>query len=197
MTTFVSCAPSFGFSDTGAIPKKFLLPYATMNANPTVSEASGERLELLFRDGWLDDMTNETVFEVIRDIQDPEHPYTLEKLSVVKPEYIQVGTIVAESDELRYRGLPLKHVSVFFRPTIPHCSMAGVIGLAIKYQLSRYIRPEYWIRVFVLDDTHVNWKALNKQLNDRDRVMAALENESMTEMLDSIVPTLHPPQPST
>ena len=33
---------------------------------------------------------NWEVFEHIRDINDPEHPYTLEQLNVVQPELINV-----------------------------------------------------------------------------------------------------------
>ena len=163
---------------------------AKMNLNPTISESNEKRVDLLFEGGVLKDVNRMTVFEAIRDIQDPEHPYSLEKLDVIRPAYIEVGTIEPTTDGLKHKGLPLKHIDVSFRPTIPHCSMAGIIGLAIKYQLSRYISPEYWVRVFVLEDTHVNWKALGKQLNDRDRVMAALENQEMVDMLNSIVPFL-------
>lgn len=160
-----------------------------MNPAPTLSESSAPRTELSFVDGKLGHVSRETVFELVRDIRDPEHPYSLERLGVVCPEDIDVGEIREATAALRHRGLPLKYVSIAFRPTIPHCSMAGVIGLAIKRQVLRYVGEEYWTRVFVAEDTHVSWKALCKQLNDKDRVMAALENEHMVEVLDSILPT--------
>eukprot|EP00866_Antonospora_locustae_P000729 jgi/Antlo1/729/163 len=159
-----------------------------MNPSPTLSEISEARAELSFVDGKLRHISRETIFELIRDIRDPEHPYSLERLGVVRPDDIDVGEIRGTTEALKHRGLPLKYVSIVFRPTIPHCSMAGVIGLAIKLQMLKYVGEEYWTRVFVAEDTHVSWRALCKQLNDKDRVMAALENVHMVEMLDSIIP---------
>lgn len=56
--------------------------------------------------------------DLIRSISDPEHPLTLEQLAVVSSEQITVRN-----------G---KHPSVLvqFTPTIPHCSMATLIGEA-------------------------------------------------------------------
>lgn len=62
--------------------------------------------------------------EHIRDIRDPEHPYTLEVLGVVRKEDIAVDDAGST-------------VSVQFTPTIPHCSMATLIGLTIKVKLLR------------------------------------------------------------
>ena len=51
------------------------------------------------------------IFDLIRDINDPEHPLTLEQLNVVTEEQIAI-----DAD---------KHdIKVMFTPTIPHCSMA-------------------------------------------------------------------------
>jgi metal-sulfur cluster biosynthetic enzyme len=50
------------------------------------------------------------VFEHIRDIQDPEHPHTLEQLDVLRAEDIYV-------DDKNGR------VVVTFTPTVAHCSM--------------------------------------------------------------------------
>lgn len=52
------------------------------------------------------------VFEHIRDIQDPEHPYTLEQLDVVKEKDIAVDDA---------KGW----VRVTFTPTVSHCSMGA------------------------------------------------------------------------
>lgn len=161
-----------------------------MNSNPVIEERALKRVELHFSGGTLRDVNRESLFEIIRDIQDPEHPYTLERLGVVKPTYIDMGTVDPLSDEIKYRGLPFSFINISFKPTIPHCSMAGIIGLAIKHQVCKHISEDYWVRVFVLEDTHVNWVALNKQLNDKDRVMAAFENEEMVDMLSSLVPIL-------
>ena len=61
---------------------------------------------------------------MIRDINDPEHPLTLEQLNVVNPDHIYI-------DEAQ------SAVRVDFTPTIPHCSMATLIGLSIRVKLLR------------------------------------------------------------
>ena len=59
---------------------------------------------------------------MLRHINDPEHPLTLEKLMVIKPDLISID------DETNL-------VRVEFTPTIPNCSMATLIGLMINVKL--------------------------------------------------------------
>lgn len=154
-----------------------------MNLNPSVAEPLPGRTELHFVNGKLEEVNPQTVFELVRDIMDPEHPFTLEQLSVVSQDTIVIENIVPFGNEFDI-GLPIKALTVFFRPTIPHCSMAAIIGLCIQVQLKRYV-PDYWVKVHIVENTHVNYKALNKQLDDKDRVTAALENESLAEIINS------------
>ena len=65
-----------------------------------------------------------------RGINDPEHPLTLEQLDVVKLEDVAVD------DEKN-------KVNVVFTPTIPHCSMATLIGLSIRVKLLRSLPPRF------------------------------------------------------
>ena len=65
---------------------------------------------------------------MIRFINDPEHPLTLEELNVVQQSLVEVS----DDDN---------QVKVQFTPTIPHCSMATLIGLAIRVKLLRSL-PE-------------------------------------------------------
>ena len=66
--------------------------------------------------------------DLLKNINDPEHPLTLEQLNVV-----QLGHIEANDAN--------SYVSVYFTPTIPHCSMATLIGLSITVRLLRAL-PE-------------------------------------------------------
>ncbi len=66
--------------------------------------------------------------DLIRDINDPEHPLTLEQLNVVQQGHIEVDDKSSK-------------VMVYFTPTIPHCSMATLIGLSLKVRLLRSL-PE-------------------------------------------------------
>lgn len=75
--------------------------------------------------------------DAIRKINDPEHPMSLEELGVVQLEHIEVNN----ED---------KSVAIKYTPTIPHCSMATLIGLCIKIRLIQTIPREYWVNFFNL-----------------------------------------------
>uniref|UniRef100_F7CK85 Cytosolic iron-sulfur assembly component 2B n=1 Tax=Xenopus tropicalis TaxID=8364 RepID=F7CK85_XENTR len=108
---------------------------------------------------------------LIRCINDPEHPLTLEELNVV--EEIRVKVSDEEST-----------VSVEFTPTIPHCSMATLIGLSIKVKLLRSLPERFKVDVHITPGTHASEHAVNKQLADKERVAAALENSHLLEVVN-------------
>ena len=64
------------------------------------------------------------IFDMLRHINDPEHPLTLEALQVIKHELISIDQ-------------RSNTVIVRFTPTIPNCSMATLIGLMIRVKLHR------------------------------------------------------------
>ncbi|KAF3781817.1 AE7 protein [Nymphaea thermarum] len=118
-----------------------------------------------------------TIKNHIRDIKDPEYPYTLEQLNVVSEEAVEV------SEERRL-------VRVKFTPTVDHCSMATVIGLCLRVKLMRCLPSRYKVDITVSPGTHATEDAVNKQLNDKERVAAALENSSLMQMVeDCLAPT--------
>ncbi|KAK1161975.1 cadherin-1-like [Acipenser oxyrinchus oxyrinchus] len=100
-----------------------------------------------------------------RTINDPEHPLSLEELNVVE----QVRVRVNDNDST---------VSVEFTPTIPHCSMATLIGLSIKVKLLRSLPERFKVGVLF------NFLSVNKQLGDKERVAAALENSHLLEVVN-------------
>mmetsp|Transcript_26257 Transcript_26257/g.46714 ORF Transcript_26257/g.46714 Transcript_26257/m.46714 type:complete len:165 (-) Transcript_26257:451-945(-) len=106
------------------------------------------------------------IFEHLRDIKDPEHPHSLEELNVMQEKNIQVDDA---------KGL----VKVFFTPTVEHCSMATIIGLCIRVKLLQTLPQRFKIDIFVTPGTHSTEEAVNKQLNDKERVAAALENSDI------------------
>ena len=108
---------------------------------------------------------------MLRHINDPEHPLTLEKLMVIKPELIQI-------DE------STNSVRVEFTPTIPNCSMATLIGLMINVKLKRCLPSRFKVDVFIEAGKHDTEKEINKQLNDKERVLAALENPGLINMVN-------------
>ena len=71
-------------------------------------------------------------------------------------------------------------VFIQFTPTIPNCSMATLIGLMIRVKLHRCLPTRYKVDVQIEDGKHEQEKDINKQLNDKERVLAALENSGLT-----------------
>ncbi|KAL6227178.1 hypothetical protein ACLB2K_001137 [Fragaria x ananassa] len=107
----------------------------------------------------------------VRDIRDPEHPYSLEQLSVLSEESITVDD-------------KLGRILITFTPTIQHCSMATVIGLCLRVKLKQCFPPHYKVDIKVFPGSHANEESVNKQLNDKERVAAALENPNLRQLVD-------------
>lgn len=131
------------------------------------------------------------VFEIIRNIQDPEHPLTLEQLGVVSRAQVEVhdNRVEMESDDpsLQKRLLPFGRVNVRFTPTIPHCSMATQIGLCLKVKLDRSLPKRFKSSVKIEPGTHASENAINKQLGDKERVCAALENKHLLKIVNRCI----------
>ncbi|CAN6482047.1 unnamed protein product [Victoria cruziana] len=109
--------------------------------------------------------------DFVRDIRDPEHPYSLEQLSVLSEESITV-------DE------KLGRIRITFTPTVQHCSMATVIGLCLRVKLMHCFPPHFKVDINVSPGSHANEDSVNKQLNDKERVAAALENPNLRQLVD-------------
>jgi len=115
------------------------------------------------------------VFDLLRSITDPEHPTTtLEQLGVVS------------ADQIKVTG---DHVDIQFTPTVPHCGMATLIGLSVRVRLLRSLPSRYKIDLNVKEGTHQSESAVNKQLNDKERVAAALENPALLKVVNGCLST--------
>ncbi|XP_069724268.1 cytosolic iron-sulfur assembly component 2B isoform X3 [Phaenicophaeus curvirostris] len=135
------------------------------NANPLVYRRSGERPVTAREedDELADAIDDREIFDLIRSINDPEHPLTLEELNVVE----QVND--AEST-----------VAVEFTPTIPHCSMATLIGLSIKVKLIRSLPERFKLDVHITPGTHASEHAdFGKERNAK---MCQGGNRRMTKL---------------
>jgi metal-sulfur cluster biosynthetic enzyme len=101
MRSLVSMLSAIGFSDSYIRPASRSRPVDSQRLHP---------LHL-------------PILDLIRSINDPEHPLTLEELAVVNASHI---TVTHPDD---YPGAPrYPAVRMEFTPTIPHCSMATLIG---------------------------------------------------------------------
>lgn len=140
-----------------------------------------------------DEIDAAEVFGLVRHIADPEHPLTLEQLHVVQERFISVTTggffsnNSGKSNNEYYNKNTHPHVHVQFQPTIPHCSMATLIGLCIRVKLLRSLPSRYKVKVSIVPGTHATETAVNKQLNDKERVHAALENSNLLKVVDKCI----------
>jgi hypothetical protein len=73
---------------------------------------------------------------------------------------------------------------ITFTPTVQHCSMATVIGLCLRLKLMQNFPPHFKIDIKVAPGSLANEESVNKQLNDKERVAAALENPNLRQLVD-------------
>ncbi|XP_071964469.1 cytosolic iron-sulfur assembly component 2A-like [Antedon mediterranea] len=116
------------------------------------------------------------VFDLIKDIRDPEKVETLEELNVVSEDCVTVKKLYGKEGYL---------VTINFTPTVPHCSLATLIGLCLRVKLQRSLPYRHKVDIFISEGTHVTEEDINKQINDKERIAAAMENPNLRELVDS------------
>jgi metal-sulfur cluster biosynthetic enzyme len=89
--------------------------------------------------------TESLTSDLLSNISDPEHPLTLSQLAVVQLPHITVHDDPAS---------PMSSVLVEITPTIPHCSMATLIGLCIRVRLERALPQRFRVDIKVRKGTH-------------------------------------------
>lgn len=143
--------------------------------------------------------------ELIRSISDPEHPNSLEELRVVSAEQIEVGEnhiVVEFTPTVPHCGMStligtIKHVRLTI-DSKPNTAVPS--GLCIRVRLLRSLPPRFKVDIRVKPGSHQSevsgslslrkqYKCLtldlvNKQLNDKERVAAALENPALLETVE-------------
>eukprot|EP00347_Sterkiella_histriomuscorum_P002608 403367484 len=140
-----------------------------LSSRPDDLELIRKKQEALVLDDF--DFDEDMVYDIISTIKDPEHPLSLEQLNVVSPHLIEV-------DNDNY------YIKVEFTPTIPNCSMATLIGLMIRTKLNRNIPNKYKVDVYIEKGKHDNQKEISKQLNDKERYLAAMEQEHLSNIVN-------------
>lgn len=115
----------------------------------------------------------ELVYDLIRGIIDPEKPETLEELNVVSEEDVSVSRL--NKDYL---------IKVVFVPTVPHCSLASLIGLSIRTKLETSVPDKFKLDIFIKEGTHETADDINKQINDKERIAAAMENPNLQRIVN-------------
>ncbi|XP_060073609.1 cytosolic iron-sulfur assembly component 2A-like [Ylistrum balloti] len=114
------------------------------------------------------------IFDLIRGIEDPEKPSNLEDLDVVNEQDVFVKKCGEEEFFVR----------IEFIPTVPHCSLAPLIGLCIRSKLQRSLTEKYKLDIFIKKGTHSTADEINKQINDKERIAAAMENPNLRKLVE-------------
>lgn len=132
----------------------------------------------LVDDDTVEEVDAQEIFDLIANVQDPEHPLTLGQLNVVGLDRVRVS----DSDPAA-----IAHVAVEITPTITHCSLATLIGLGLKVRLDRSLSPRFRTKLTVTPGSHQSEKQVNKQLNDKERVAAATDNAQLLKVVEEML----------
>ncbi|ERT01802.1 cytoplasmic protein required for cell viability [Sporothrix schenckii 1099-18] len=190
--------PEFKFDDILAPKTKSASGAASSWAAPAVappsplsSVSSGDAYDDVEAFGGDDGdvFTEEPIDE--QEIYDPEHPHTLGQLSVVNLPDIRITPSPTSAEAKAAANDPnaLTQVLVYVTPTINHCSLVTVIGLAIRVRLEQTLPPNYRVDIQVKEGAHAQDDQVTKQLSDKERVAAALENDTLRGVLDKMLET--------
>ncbi|XP_043526204.1 MIP18 family protein galla-1 [Frieseomelitta varia] len=120
----------------------------------------------------------ESVYDLLRTIKDPEKPQTLEQLDVVYEDCVEI---------LRQTPKGVSVIRIEFNPTVPHCSLATLIGLCIRVKLERHLVALFKLDIFIKKGAHSTEQEINKQINDKERIAAAMENPNLRELVEKCI----------
>ena len=148
--------------------KQNLNPLIKSNLYKYKSDFLKEREKKENDDNIEDEIDIYEIFDLIRTIIDPEHPYNLEELNIISLDDI----IVDNTNRI---------ITVYFSPTIENCGFASLIGLSIKKKLLNFISPKYSIDVLIREPKNESDKNLNKQINDKERLEASNLNKNIAD----------------
>ena len=78
-------------------------------------------------------------------------------------------------------------IRIEFTPTVRHCSLATLIGLCLRVKLERSLQTRFKLDIVVSEGTHSIEGDVNKQINDKERVAAAMENPSLRDVVEDCI----------
>lgn len=85
------------------------------------------------------------ISDLLRTIKDPEKPQTLEDLDVVYEDCVNICKATT-------KGVAV--IRVEFNPTVPHCSLATLIGLCIRIKLERNLMSSFKLDIYIKKGAH-------------------------------------------
>ncbi|XP_059155712.1 cytosolic iron-sulfur assembly component 2A-like [Physella acuta] len=119
----------------------------------------------------------ETIYDLISVIRDPEKPDSLEDLNVVSESGIEVYRL--KTGQLMVR--------IEFVPTVPHCNLASIIGLSMRSKLNKCLPEKVKVDIYIKEGTHETANEINKQINDKERISAAMENPNLQRLVNDCI----------
>ncbi|KAJ0421000.1 hypothetical protein BJY00DRAFT_113236 [Aspergillus carlsbadensis] len=164
------------FSMLPSLTDGALDPIFDYSQSPSDPESDGELIE--------EPIDEQEIYDLISTINDPEHPISLGALAVVSLPDIAIKPALPDVPES-----PLQTVTVLITPTITHCSLATVIGLGVRVRLEQSLPPRFRVDVQIKEGTHSTADEVNKQLADKERVAAALENGTLMGVIAKMLET--------
>jgi metal-sulfur cluster biosynthetic enzyme len=155
------------------------LTSGTSFAAPLPSNSSDDETS---DDDTREEIDEQEIFDLISTISDPEHPLSLGSLAVVSLPDIFILPPASPTSRI-------STVRVLVTPTITHCSLATVIGLGVRVRLEQSLPPRFRVDVRIKEGTHASDEATNKQLGDKERVAAAMENGTLVGVIQKMLST--------
>lgn len=131
-------------------------------------------------DDVVEPIDEQEIYDLIASITDPEHPLTLASLSVVNLPDVHLKPLPPPSSHLTL-------CTVEITPTITHCSLATVIGLGVRVRLEQSLPPRFRVDVRIKEGTHSTADQVTRQLGDKERVAAALENDTLMGVIKKML----------
>jgi hypothetical protein len=127
----------------------------------------------------------EDIFHELQTMLDPERPsYTLAQLDVVNVTRCFVTYLP---------GLPTSkltaRVQVVLKPTVPHCHLMLLICLCVRVRLFETlpVTTNWKVDITLVEGSHNQQAELQKQINDKERVAAAMENFLLMKEVQKLV----------
>ncbi|EME79122.1 uncharacterized protein MYCFIDRAFT_212136 [Pseudocercospora fijiensis CIRAD86] len=154
--------------------------YPSLTATTSPAEILSDPSDSDDDDEEREEIDEQEVYDLISTITDPEHPLTLGSLGVVNLEDIKI--LPPSSPRSR-----ISSVQVLITPTTSACSLTTVIGLGVKVRLVNALPPRFRLDVRIKEGTSTSAHEANKQLGDKERVAAAMENRNLINMVNHML----------
>jgi hypothetical protein len=75
-----------------------------------------------------------------------------------------------------------------FVPTVPHCHLATLIGLCMRTKLERSLPTDkFKLELYIVPGSHNSVEEITKQINDKERVAAAMENPNLRQTVETCI----------